>query len=54
MRRCNNCGKEIPSGSNYVEVRAWGFKVGHADFCKPECFEEYYSKQRYSLVKIKG
>lgn len=49
MRRCDNCGVEIPLGSNYIEVRAIGFKHGNADFCSPECFEEFYAQKRYKL-----
>lgn len=49
MRKCDNCGKELPFGSNHIQVRVVGFSVKGADFCKPECFEEYYSKKRYIL-----
>lgn len=51
MRKCDNCGKEIPLGKDFVEVRTHGFNLKIADFCKPECFEEYYAEKRYSLQR---
>jgi len=51
MRRCDNCGREIPVGANKIEVRVIGFQVKGADFCRPKCFEEFYSKTRYSLLE---
>jgi hypothetical protein len=51
MRNCDNCGKEIPLGADHVRVRVSGFAFKGADFCKPECFEEYYSTRRYKLLE---
>lgn len=52
MRRCDNCGKELPIGSDFVEVRTFGFNYKGGDFCRPLCFEEYYSKREYQLEPI--
>ena len=49
MRTCNNCGKKIPLGKRHVRVTAIGFDCENAEFCRPECFEEYYAKRRYVL-----
>lgn len=51
MRTCNNCKKPIPLGSNHIEVRVFGFPYEGADFCKPECFEQYYAEKRYALTQ---
>jgi len=50
MRKCDNCGKEIPLGSDIIEVRVYGFQVKGGDFCSPICFEEFYSQTRYKLL----
>ena len=52
MRNCDNCGKELPPGSDFVEVRTLGFNYEGGDFCSPFCFEEYYSKRNYCLEPI--
>jgi len=49
MRKCDNCGNDIPLGSNHIEVRIYGFKVKGGDFCKPTCFEKFYENKRYVL-----
>jgi len=49
MRKCDNCGETIPQGADHIEVRVFGYDLKGADFCKPECFEEYYSEKRYVL-----
>ena len=51
MRLCENCGKEIPIGAKHIEVRVYGWSLKGADFCSPECFEEYYSRTRYKLIE---
>jgi len=51
MRRCDNCGKEIPLGSKHVEVRVYGWKLKGGDFCCPECFEDFYDNTRYKLMR---
>ena len=53
MRTCDNCGKNLPLGSDVIEVRAIGFGIDMTVFCKPLCFEEYYSERRYKLVEPK-
>ena len=50
MRKCDNCGREIPLGDDHIQVSVIGFDLKGADFCRPECFEMYYSKKRYVLV----
>jgi len=61
MKLCKKCGKPIPEDSyegrlrcdyhcaDHIEVRVFGYDLKGADFCKPECFEEYYSEKRYVL-----
>ena len=56
MRKCDNCGKRIPYGSNHIEVRVIGRFLGHheledLDFCSPECFEEFFTKTRWKLIQ---
>lgn len=53
MRKCDNCGKTIPFGSNHIEVRAFGYKLADLDFCSPRCFEEFFSKTRWKLAEKK-
>jgi len=48
-RRCDNCGKELPTGGKRIEVRILGWNMKDLDFCSPKCFEEYFSKTRYEL-----
>jgi len=51
MRKCDNCGKKLPAGSNCIEVRCYGYNFEHLDFCSPECFEEFFTKRRWKLVE---
>jgi ribosomal protein L24E len=51
MRKCDNCGKEIPLGSKIIEVKCFGYHFeGNFDFCSPICFEEFFSQNRYKLL----
>jgi len=51
MRKCDNCGKKLPAGSNHIEVRCYGYNFENLDFCCPECFEEFFTILRWKLVK---
>ena len=51
MRKCDNCEKAIPFGSNHIEVRVYGYKFQDLDFCSPKCFEEFFSKTRWKLIQ---
>jgi len=50
MRKCDNCGKEIPFGSDIIEVRVFGSTNNEWDFCSALCFEKFYSQTRYKLL----
>lgn len=51
MRKCDNCGKPIPLGGNYIEVRVIGYDLETLHFCCPFCFEEFFKVKRWKLAK---
>jgi hypothetical protein len=51
-RKCDYCGKIIPTGSNYIRVTFIGvknmeklFRTSELDFCSFECLVEFWSEQ---------
>jgi len=51
-KRCDCCGKVIPTGSEYISVTFMGVKnmeklfgTSELDFCSFECLVKFWSKQ---------
>lgn len=51
-RRCDNCEKIIPLGSNYIDVGLGTkeasklFGTSHLDFCSLKCLVVYWSNKK--------